>query len=156
MATSDNTTTHCIYRLFCIPSGKSYVGQTSDFQLRKQSHLALLKNKRHHSDTLQDAFNLFGIDNFSAEVLEQNIPQHLIDEREIYWINQFDSFLNGYNQTLVKANDTSKRTKRPTLILRLNQDNEVLLTTLAQKMGIKKTDVVKMAIRLLAEKEKVR
>lgn len=43
--------------------------------------------------------NKYGCDNFYCEVLEENIPYEKLDEREVYYIEKFDSFHNGYNST---------------------------------------------------------
>ena len=36
---------------------------------------------------------------FTVRELESNIPAEQLSEREIYWIDQFDTFNNGYNLT---------------------------------------------------------
>ena len=36
---------------------------------------------------------------FTVRELETNIPAEQLSEREIYWIDQFDTFNNGYNLT---------------------------------------------------------
>ena len=43
--------------------------------------------------------NKYGSDKFYYEVLEDNVPYELLDEREVYYIEKFDSFHNGYNST---------------------------------------------------------
>ena len=47
------------------------------------------------------AIKKYGWDNFTHEIIETNI-QTLEDakEREIYWIDYFDSYKNGYNSTI--------------------------------------------------------
>lgn len=45
------------------------------------------------------AIRKYGLENFTFEVLEE-CPSELLNEREIYWINYFDSYYNGYNCTL--------------------------------------------------------
>lgn len=43
--------------------------------------------------------NKYGSENFYCETLEDNIPYEKLDEREVYYIEKFDSFHNGYNST---------------------------------------------------------
>lgn len=156
MATTNSTTTHCVYRIICIPSGKCYVGQTSNFSNRKRNHFNQLKRNSHHSNALQKAFNNFGADVFCAEIIEQNIPQHLINEREIYWIAHFNSYLNGYNQTIGGALPLHKYPKKKAMSVRFSLEDKRLIATLNQKLGTNQTSLIELAIRVLAEKEKVR
>lgn len=43
--------------------------------------------------------NKYGISNFTFEIIEECDKQSL-NEREIYWIEYYDSFHNGYNMTI--------------------------------------------------------
>ena len=43
--------------------------------------------------------NKYGSENFYCETLEENVPYEKLDEREVYYIEKFDSFHNGYNST---------------------------------------------------------
>ena len=43
--------------------------------------------------------NKYGSENFYCETLEENIPYEKLDEREVYYIEKFDSCHNGYNST---------------------------------------------------------
>jgi len=43
--------------------------------------------------------NKYGTDNFYYEILEENIPYEKLDEKEVFYIEKFDSFHNGYNST---------------------------------------------------------
>lgn len=44
------------------------------------------------------AIRKYGIDNWTTEILE-TIDNDLLNEKEKYWIEYFDSFKNGYNST---------------------------------------------------------
>ncbi|MDE5830197.1 MAG: hypothetical protein K2H53_00350, partial [Clostridia bacterium] len=44
------------------------------------------------------ALRKYGTGAFTYEVIEK-VPVADLDEREIYWINYYDSFKNGYNST---------------------------------------------------------
>jgi len=48
---------------------------------------------------LYKAFNKYGIENFTFEEIEQ-VDNSILDEREKYWIEYYDSYFNGYNSTL--------------------------------------------------------
>ena len=60
----------------------------------------------HHLDSYQKydwhlyrAMRKYGIKHFWIEEIEQ-CDDEIIDEREIYWIDKFDTFNNGYNMTI--------------------------------------------------------
>ena len=76
------------------PSGKVYVGQTvRSFEKRMQEH----KSKHSCCTLLKRAIQKYG-DQMKYEIIEDNIHQQHLDEREIYWISHFNSLApNGYN-----------------------------------------------------------
>lgn len=85
-----------IYQIICIKTNKSYIGQSRRLRERLYNHkYCLVKNISHHP-LLQNDWNEYGEDNFTFKVLEycENL-----DEREIYWVKQTQSFTNGYNTT---------------------------------------------------------
>lgn len=86
----------CIYK-HTSPSGKSYIGMTS-----KTPEKRWLNGKGYNPNTkFGQAIIKYGWDNFSHEILENNIPSlSQAQQREIYYINFFDTFTNGYNSTL--------------------------------------------------------
>ena len=85
-----------IYKITNLINGKCYIGQTTDSKRRFSEHRAkgygAEKNK-----ILYYAFDKYGIENFSFEIIESQIENY--NERERYWIRYYDSFENGYNAT---------------------------------------------------------
>lgn len=79
--------------------------------------------------------NKYGSENFYCETLEENIPYEKLDEREVYYIEKFDSFHNGYNstpggdeKTIYKIEDVDKiieRLKNGDLIKNIASDYNV-------------------------------
>jgi len=84
-----------IYRLFCVVSGKSYVGQSKNVVNRVETHFRRLHENRHYNQHLQRSFNFHGHDAFLAEVLEY-CDQEVLTEREQHWMD-FYGFENLYN-----------------------------------------------------------
>ncbi len=73
---------------------KKYVGITSrNINIRWKEHL------RHSSQIIDKVIALLGKEHFSIRELEE-CDDDKLDEREIYWINYYNSFQNGYNFTL--------------------------------------------------------
>lgn len=89
-----------IYKITNKVNNKIYIGQTiKTVEKRFQQHKNN-SNKPYFSQiVLYKAFNKYGIDNFICEQIEE-VPNELLDEREKYWIEYYDSYFNGYNSTL--------------------------------------------------------
>jgi group I intron endonuclease len=78
------------------PSGKVYVGQTMrSFEERMYKH----NHKSSRCTLIKKAIDKYG-NEMKYEIIEDNVPQEQLDEREIYWINELHSLApNGYNCT---------------------------------------------------------
>ena len=87
-----------IYKITCKVTNKNYIGKsTVSIEERYRRHLSDAK----HLDThLARAFKLYGEDAFELSLIEE-CPEDLtlLSNREIYWIDKFDSYYNGYNET---------------------------------------------------------
>ena len=89
-----------IYKITNTLNNKIYIGQTvKTVEKRFQQHKNN-SNKSYFSQiVLYKAFNKYGIDNFICEQIEQ-VPNELLDDREQYWIEYYNSYFEGYNSTL--------------------------------------------------------
>lgn len=85
-----------IYSITNKLNGKRYIGQTYNFKYRWMRHRSYLKHNTEHNAHLQSAWNKYGAENFKFEIIERCKLKQL-DEREIYWINYYDSKNTGYN-----------------------------------------------------------
>lgn len=90
-----------IYKITNLINGNSYIGQSVNIFKRWQQEKEDSNNVNSHSYNypLMRAFRKYGVDNFSFEILEECNVEDL-NEREMYWISFYDTFFNGYNQTL--------------------------------------------------------
>ena len=75
---------------------KLYVGQSINIENRWTHHKSELNNNKHINDYLQNAWNKYGEDNFSFIVIEE-CKESELNEKEIYYINKYNSMNNGYN-----------------------------------------------------------
>jgi len=86
--------------IYCIKNkvnGKKYVGQSIDVKDRFRKHKRKLRKNKHDNIHLQRSYNKHGKENFEFYILEEVIKEKL-NEKEIYWINHFDTFEGeGYN-----------------------------------------------------------
>lgn len=88
-----------IYRILNTENNKCYVGSTwKSFQSRLTQHLSKLNCKKHHCHHLQSAWDKYGEDIFQFEILEVIDNKDILLDREKYFIEKFDSYLNGYNE----------------------------------------------------------
>lgn len=87
-----------IYMMKNKRNGKVYIGQSQNIQHRHYVHLSLLRRGLHPNTHLQSAWNKYGENSFEFSIIEFCDLAEL-DEREMYYICEYDSIDNGYNQT---------------------------------------------------------
>lgn len=85
-----------IYKITNNINGHAYIGQSIDIDRRFRGHKNYPMEASNYP--LYCAFKKYGIDNFSFEVVEECLVSEL-DEKEIYYINKYDTYNTGYNQT---------------------------------------------------------
>lgn len=88
-----------IYIIRNIHNGKVYIGQSQNVDYRIRMHKCLLNNNKHYNPHLQAAWNKYGSTSFEISILELCTISQL-NEKEISYIKQFNSFRCGYNQTV--------------------------------------------------------
>ena len=88
--------------IYCIENkvnGKRYIGKSIDVERRWNEHITQLRNNNHSNEYLQRSWNKYGENAFDFCVLEV-CESEMLNNREIYWIDYYKSFTNGYNLTL--------------------------------------------------------
>lgn len=87
-----------IYKITNTLNGKCYIGKSTESYFKKRIY-------RHKTETATAdthfgrAIRKYGWENFVVEILERNISSEVINQREVYWIEFYNSFTNGYNST---------------------------------------------------------
>ena len=86
-----------IYKFTNKINGKIYIGQSIDINARKRSHIndAYCKGKDSNCPFHQ-AIIKYSENGFNFEIIEE-CPKELLNEREKYWIQYYNSYHNGYN-----------------------------------------------------------
>lgn len=91
-----------IYKIVNNKTNKIYIGQTKrSLRERKNQHFSELKNQKHYNTQLQEDYNKYGKNSFSFEILENNVKEENLIEKETYWIQILGGMYadNLYNQT---------------------------------------------------------
>lgn len=122
-----------IYRAY-LPSGISYIGQTIDLHKRKKNHF----NKRNDGSVFHVAIKLFGIEGFTWDILEECDEKYLND-REIYWIEYFDSCDNGFNSDKGGGFKYTNRHHTEEYLKRMSEINKNKIVTEETKIKLSKS-----------------
>lgn len=90
-----------IYKITNKLNGQAYVGQSVYIKRRWTNHKseALNKNSKRYNSAICRAIRKYGIENFDFEILEE-CNQNELNIKEIYWISYYNTYHNGYNETL--------------------------------------------------------
>ncbi len=109
-----------IYKITCIANNRIYIGSAVNLRDRRNRHFNHLRQNRHHSQHLQRAWNKYGEQAFTFEVLEQVLPISLT-AREQYWLNKLKPFgRKGFN--IAREAGSTLGTKRsPESLKKLSQ-----------------------------------
>ena len=104
-----------IYKIENLINGHKYIGQSVDIQKRwqKEKQVAFLETAHEYNYPISKAFRKYGVENFSFEVIEQCCEEQL-NEKERYWIAHYNTFFDGYNQTL--GGDSPKRSPKEKIV----------------------------------------
>lgn len=85
-----------IYKITNLINGLVYIGQTKYSAIdRYNTHMNTYKNTHFYN-----SIHKYGPQNFKLEILEDHVPNELLDEKEVYYIALYDSYKNGYNETI--------------------------------------------------------
>jgi group I intron endonuclease len=91
-----------IYKITNIVNNKVYIGQTQKTLEERFKHHVNFAKKDYRSKDIcfARAIRKYGENNFIIEKIDEADSKELLNEKEKYWINFYDSFKSGYNSTL--------------------------------------------------------
>jgi len=87
-----------IYKITNKINGKSYIGQSKDIYKRWKQHKEEAENLQTKNELYLD-MQKYGLKNFEFKILEKTPLLYTLDYKEIYYIEKYDTFNNGYNKT---------------------------------------------------------
>lgn len=107
-------------------NGKRYIGQTFHEEKRKQSHILSSRKKYGGLSSFHTALREEGVENFVYEVLfrcemeDKGVLQNILDDKEKYFIEKYNSHLTeyGYNETVngqfrkISTNNANNQNKK--------------------------------------------
>jgi group I intron endonuclease len=88
-----------IYLIINNVNNKIYVGSSVNINKRKNRHYSELKNGLHKNKHLQNAWNLYGEENFTFNIIQYNINKSDLIKLEQHYIDKYNSYdrEHGYN-----------------------------------------------------------
>lgn len=90
-----------IYKITNKLNQHAYIGQSQNIEKRwsVERSRAFTPSSEEYNKTLSKAFRKYGLDSFDFEILELcSVAQ--LDEREKFFINLYNTYYDGYNETL--------------------------------------------------------
>lgn len=111
-----------IYKISNLINNKVYIGQSVDIHKRWNNHRSAYQNPKAHEYNyyLYRSMRKYGIENFNFEVIEECAIDEL-NQREIYWIDYYDSYRNGYNSTPGGSNGPHPVKITPDILLEIDK-----------------------------------
>ena len=123
-----------------------YVGQTINLSYRHKQHTEYdpyNKFNKEYNYPLSRGIRKYGASAYELVILEDNLLQSELDEKEKYWIKYYDTYFHGYNQTIGGSNPTFPvfDEKVIDLIIEMLQDYDSSFQDICEKTGVSITHI---------------
>lgn len=128
-----------------------YVGQTIDLKTRNKQHLEydpFNVNTKEYNYSLSRGIRKYGKDAYELVILEDNLLQEQLNEREKYWIAFYNTYWNGYNQTIGGTFPTKPifTEDKIDLVIEMLKDESYSYQDIKEKTGISMTHIYNINI----------
>ena len=123
-----------------------YVGQTVNLEYRNKQHIEYdpyNKNNKEYNYPLSRGIRKYGKEEYELLILEDNLLKEELDDKEKHWIKYYDTYFNGYNQSLGGSNPVKPifNEQLIDLIIKMLQDYEYSFQDICDKTGVSMTHV---------------
>ena len=123
-----------------------YVGQTVNLQTRHYRHIKIDpydEGLREYNYPLSRGIRKYGENAYELIILEEIENKEKLNEREKYWIAYYDTYYNGYNQSLGGANPVIVQHGEEEIdtVINLLKDTTKTMQEIANECGISLTHV---------------
>lgn len=104
--------------IYCIENKinhMKYIGQSISISKRWAEHKRDLRKSKHTNDHLQKAWDRYGENSFIFSVLEI-CDRNLLNEREIYWVDTYDSMSKHLGYNIATPGDAPMRSRHHSVL----------------------------------------
>ena len=102
-----------IYQIINEVNQKRYIGSSSDVTRRFFMHKSLLRRGKHPNKHLQSSWNKHGENFFKFKIIEEEIDEDNLIQRESYYFNLYGVFLNNCFYNILGIARRSKGNRKP-------------------------------------------
>lgn len=104
--------------IYCIENKVNhmkYIGQSINIRKRWAEHKRDLRKSKHTNDHLQKAWDKYGDNAFIFSILEI-CDRSLLNEREIYWVNAYDSMSKSLGYNIATPGDAPMKSRNHSVL----------------------------------------
>lgn len=126
-----------------LPNNKIYIGQTkATINRRKLQHKERMKDLSRNSK-LYEEMRKFGYDNCFTVLIENNIPDSLLDSREKFYIDSFEHTLNSTKGKTSNGGEFRKIDSNESIldIYEMLKDDKYQMKEIADKYNVSTTEI---------------
>ena len=123
-----------------------YVGQTTNLKERNKQHIKydpFNQNNKEFNYPLSRGIRKYGEEAYELIILEEGLKKEQLNEREKYWIKFYDTYFNGYNQTIGGSNPTKPifTEEKIDIVIEMLKDESYSYKDIINKTGISMTHI---------------
>jgi hypothetical protein len=128
-----------------------YVGQTTQLEVRHRQHIhydPFNLNNREYDYPLSRGVRKYGENAYELIILEDNLKEEDLNEREKYWIKYYNTYWQGYNQTIGGSYPTKPIYEDSIIetVIEMLKDESFSYSDILEKTGLSYTHIYNINI----------